>query len=215
MPLLANDERERAARFRFDHLRHSFVIARAALRCLVGRYLGLHPADVEFRYGSRGKPSVPSEFGIQFNTSHSGGLVVAAFAAGIPLGIDVELLRPMPDANDLASRFFCAEEAEELAALPASQRDAAFFNCWTRKEAYIKAIGDGLSAPLDGFRVTLRPGDSARFIHISRDTTAAAEWTLQDLRTTDGYKAALAYRDRRRTVQMFPAIDSAEFTAAI
>ena len=215
MPLLADNERERATRFRFDHLRYSFVIRRAVLRCLMGRYLGLNPAEVEFCYGSRGKPSVASEFGIEFNTSHSVGLVVAAFAAGTPLGVDVELIHRMADADDIPKRFFCTEEADELAALALGQRDAAFFSCWTRKEAYLKAIGDGLAAPLDGFRVTVRPGDSARFVHISKESGAAAEWNLEDLRLAHGYKAALAYRGRPRAVRLFPTINCPELIVAI
>jgi 4'-phosphopantetheinyl transferase len=120
-----------------------------------------------------------------------------------------------PDAEDIAGRFFCAEEAEELAEVPSGERDVTFFNCWTRKEAHIKAIGNGLSEPLDSFRVTLHPGDSARMVHISRDTNAAAEWTLHDLPVTDGNNAALEYRDRRRKIRLHPAIDSSVFTAAI
>ncbi len=111
---------------------------------------------------------------------------------------------------NIADHFFCPEEAAELQSLTASERTRAFFTCWTRKEAYIKAIGDGVSAPLDSFRVTLRPNQPARFIHLGHDTTAAAAWTLHDLRFDPNYAAALAYRDLARPVIVFPVMDPAE-----
>jgi 4'-phosphopantetheinyl transferase len=201
---LAKDELDRADRFRFAHLRESFVIARAGLRCLLGRYLDICPADLRFIYGSKGKPALESAAGVQFNMTHSGRLAAVAITANCPIGVDLELIRPLPDMQQIAARFFCSEEAAEIMMLPASERELAFFRCWTRKEAYIKAIGDGLSAPLDGFRVTMQPGAPARFVHIGHDTNAANAWTLHDLCFAPDYAAALAYRGPQRSLSIFP-----------
>lgn len=202
-PVLAADEKERAARFRLDRLRHSFVITRGVLRCLLARYANLHPAGIRFACGPKGKPALASAAGIEFNATHSGGSALFAFAKGCHVGVDLELMRPITGAQDIAERFFCPEEAAEIGSLPPAERERAFFRCWTRKEAYLKAVGDGLSAPLNGFRVTLRPGEPARVVHIAHDTYAAQAWTLDDLGPAAGYLAALAYRDRRRSVSTF------------
>lgn len=209
--VLTSDEMDRAARFRFDGLRHSYVIARGTLRSLLGRYLDVPPASVRLNYGSRGKPALPSDAGLEFNTTHSGGLAAFAFTVGCPIGVDVEQIRPLTELNDIASRFFCREEAAEILSLPPSERERAFFLCWTRKEAYIKAIGDGLSTPLDDFRVTLRDHETARLVHLGQDIDAARAWTLEDLGLASGYAAALAYHDRQRSLSVFPIADAAEF----
>jgi 4'-phosphopantetheinyl transferase len=208
-PVLVRGERDRAAGFRFDHLRRSFVIARGALRCLLGRYLDLDPASIRFNYGSKGKPAVASAAGIEFNATHSGGLAAFAFTVGCQIGVDLEQIRPLTEMQHIADRFFCPEEAAEIRSLPPSERERAFFCCWTRKEAYIKAIGDGLSAPLDKFRVTLQPNEAARFIHLAHDIIAAKAWTLHDLCLASVYAAALAYRDRQRSLSVFPIVDPA------
>ncbi|HEX4593379.1 MAG TPA: 4'-phosphopantetheinyl transferase superfamily protein [Bryobacteraceae bacterium] len=201
--LLAPDETDRAARFKFEHLRHSFILARGALRILLGRYVNTSPADLIFTYGSNGKPALAPPARVQFNASHSGGLALFAFAMDCEIGIDVEAVRAMPDMENIAKRFFCDEEAAELMSLPAEERDRGFYLCWTRKEAYIKATGEGLSAPLDAFRVTLRPGDPARVVHLAGDPTAARAWTLHDLALDKRYAAALAYRDAARPIETF------------
>ncbi len=200
--LLSEDERERAARFRFEHLRYSFTCARGALRVLLGGYLGIAAAAVEFGYGSNGKPFLKSGDSIRFNASHSGDWAVFAFASGCDVGIDVEKVRPLPDMADIARNYFCRAEWEALMSLPAEEREAAFFRCWTRKEAYIKATGEGLSAPLDAFQVTLDADAPARFLHIGHDESAAAEWTLEDLRVAPGYAAALACRGTQRRISI-------------
>jgi 4'-phosphopantetheinyl transferase len=214
LPILAPDEKERAARFRFDRLQHSFVVTRGVLRCLLACYVDVPPGGIRFAYGAKGKPALASAAGIEFNATHSGGFAMFAFAIGCRVGVDVELMRPMAGAADIAERFFCPEEAAEIGSLPLGERERAFFRCWTRKEAYIKAIGDGLSAPLDGFRVTLRPGEPARLVHIAHDTDAAQAWTLDDLGPAAGYMAALAYRDRRRSLSTFPIHDPARLLDA-
>jgi 4'-phosphopantetheinyl transferase len=208
--VLAPDEKARADQFRFSHLRRSFVLARGALRILLGCYLDVSPASIRFTYGSRGKPALARPARVDFNASHSGGLAVFAFTAGCELGVDVEQIRPIQNMQRIADQFFCPEEAAELMSLTASQRERSFYLCWTRKEAYIKAIGDGLSAPLDGFRVTLEHGQPARFIHIANDVNSAKAWTLHDLPLAPGYAAALAYRGAGRPVAVSQIIDPAE-----
>jgi 4'-phosphopantetheinyl transferase len=208
-PALAVDEKDRAARLHFDHLRQSFVITRGVLRGLLGCYLRLHPARIRFKYGSKGKPTLASGGNIEFNATHSGGRAMFAFTMGCQIGVDLELMRPLAETQQIADRFFCPEEAAEIRSLPPSEREHAFFRCWTRKEAYIKAIGDGLSAPLDDFRVTLHPNEPARFVYIATD--AARTWTLHDLSAAPDYAAALAYRDRERSLSAFPIVDPAEF----
>jgi 4'-phosphopantetheinyl transferase len=127
------------------------------------------------------------------------------------VGIDLERLRPIADTAEIARRYFCPEEAAEILSLPPDERDAAFFRCWTRKEAYIKAIGDGLSCPLDSFQVSIEADAQPRIVHIAGDRTAAAIWTLHDLPLAPDYVAALAYRDRPRVVSVFPIDDLAGF----
>jgi len=202
--LLAPDETDRAGRFRFVHLQQSFILARGALRVLLGRYLNTAPGRIQFSYGSKGKPALAGLNRLQFNATHSGDLALFAFTMDCEIGVDVEQIRPMPDIEDVAKRFFCAEESAELMSLPAGQREHGFFLCWTRKEAYIKATGDGLSTPLDAFRVTLRPDEPAAMVHLERDPIAAHAWTLQDVSPAPGYAAALAYRDAPRPLETFP-----------
>ena len=205
--LLSPDEKERAARFRFEHLRHSFVIARGVLRVLLGGYLGISPASVQFVYNLKGKPTLPAPAFLEFNASHAGGLAVFAFTTACEVGVDVEQIRPLTDMQDIANRFFCPGEAAELLSLNESQREHAFFLCWTRKEAYIKAIGEGLSAPLDSFRVNIEPGAPARFVELPLD---AGAWTLHDLQLASDYAAALAYHDTERPVAILRLNDPAE-----
>jgi len=211
-PLLAPDEMDRAGRFRFERLQRSFILARGTLRILLGRYLNTAPGDIEFSYGSKGKPALaapglPQFNALQFNASHSGDLALFAFAMDCEVGVDVEAIRPMLDIENVAKRFFCAEETAELMSLPAGQREHGFFLCWTRKEAYIKATGDGLSTPLDAFRVSLRPSEAPALVHLERDPIAAQAWTLHDLTPAPGYAAALAYRDSPRQLETFPFLN--------
>jgi 4'-phosphopantetheinyl transferase len=196
--VLSPDERARVSRFKFPQLSQAFALSRGALRLLLSRYLDVHPSSVQFEYGPQGKPRVSAQTSLEFNTSHSGGLTLFAFTRNCPIGIDVERIRAIPDLQDIALRFFCVAESTELTALAPAQRERAFFLCWTRKEAYIKAIGQGLSAPLDGFRVNLDPAEPAQFLHLPVPETQT--WTLTNLAVDPGYAAALAYPDSQREV---------------
>jgi 4'-phosphopantetheinyl transferase len=207
---LAPDEKDRAGRFRFSHLRRAFVSIRGALRCLLGRYLNLEPASIGFNYASKGKPALATAAGLEFNIAHSGSLAVFAFTANCQIGVDLEHVRPLRESQQIADQFFCKEEAAEIASFESSERDRAFFSCWTRKEAYIKATGDGLSVPLSDFRVALQPHEPIRFVHLAKDANAAKAWTLHDLRLASDYAAALTYRDRPRPILVFPSIHAAD-----
>ncbi|HEV2864427.1 MAG TPA: 4'-phosphopantetheinyl transferase superfamily protein [Pyrinomonadaceae bacterium] len=193
---LSPEELERAARFHFRKDRDSFVVARGALRDILGRYLGVPPRRVRFTYGEFGKPALAAEtcggLPLSFNLSHSHELACCAVACGREVGVDVEHLREGVEVLSLAGHFFSRAEVAALGALPPEQRLRGFFNCWTRKEAYIKARGEGLSHPLDAFTVSLEPGSRAALLSTERDPAEAARWTLTDLPVGDDYAAALA-----------------------
>jgi 4'-phosphopantetheinyl transferase len=207
--VLVPRERDHSAKYRFDHLRVRYILATGALRIMLGRYLHLAPDRVQFRYGSKGKPSL-AEASHQFNMSHSGELALFGFTLECELGVDIERMRPVDDMFGIAKGAFCPEETAELHALPVQLRQKGFFSLWTRKEAYIKAIGMGLYAPLDGFRVSLIPGHPARMLHINQDPLAANAWKLHDLEVHPEYCAAVAYRDDERPLSLFPVVNPEE-----
>ena len=209
--LLAPDEIARANRFLGEHLRSAYVAAHGALRILLGRYAGIAPRDVRLTCGAQGKPALAPPAGVGFNLSHSGHLATFAFALDCELGIDVEHERPVADLQAIAARFFSPDEALELSGVhPAAERERAFFRCWTRKEAYVKAVGTGLSTPLDSFRVTLRTGEPPRLMGVGGDRRGLEDWNLHALAPAPGYVAALAYRGARRPVHVFPVQGAAE-----
>jgi 4'-phosphopantetheinyl transferase len=211
LPVLSADESSRADRFRFTKLRDSFVLTRGVLRYLLGRYLSALPASLRFSYGPKGKPALADNSRIHFNLSHSGEMAVIALTYDCAIGVDIEQLRPMTDMQEIAERFFCPEEAAEILSVPAPGREEAFFRCWTRKEAYIKAVGVGLSVPLESFRVTVRPNLPASLIHIGRDTDATEGWILRDLSLRKGYEAAVAYAGRERELSVSAIEDPVRF----
>jgi 4'-phosphopantetheinyl transferase len=189
---LSEEELERAGRFYFAHLRVSYVIAHGVLRCLLASYLGARPRELQFSYNQQGKPRLAQEnCDLRFNLSHSGAMAAVAVAAGCELGVDVEQIRAMEDMFGIARRFFSAAECEDLEAVREMERETAFFDCWTRKEAYIKAIGGGLSIPLDSFRVTLRAGEPPRLL--SNREGDAERWNFWELEPGAGYRGAVAY----------------------
>ena len=193
--LLAPDEQTRARRFHFERDKNTFVITRGILRTLLGRYVNLLPRQIQFAYSAHGKPTLPPPPTIsvcQFNVSHTQGVALFAFCRQTPVGVDVERIRPLPDAPQIAARFFSPSENKSFLTVPAAQRDEAFFNCWTRKEAFIKAVGDGLSYPLDAFDVAFKPGEPARFLHIQGSAEEAACWSLFAFAPAADYVGATA-----------------------
>lgn len=192
--LLSQDEAERARRFRFQRDRDKFVRVRASLRIILSGYMGIGPAQIEFGYRTAGKPYLPDGVGadgLHFNVSHSGEMALVAVGFGREVGVDIEHVRQIVDLHDIAKRFFSHREVAELFSLPADQQTIAFFNCWTRKEAYVKAIGAGLGFPLDAFDVSLRPEEPAALIEVRDDPAERKHWTLQDVSPKNGYTAAL------------------------
>src|SRR5207245_6672996 len=163
--LLSNEERARAERFRSSRARTEFIVARAGLRSILSRYLDVGPAGMQFRYAAQGKPClafVEEQAPLHFNVSHSHGLAVYAVTTGCDVGVDVEKVRASVATERIARRYFSEREVADFLRVQPEQRCRAFFNCWTRKEAYLKARGSGLAAPLDQFDVTLTPGQPAK-----------------------------------------------------
>ena len=207
---LSSNERDRAERYRFENLRRSSILSRGALRILLAHYLGCSPNEIELICGPKGKPALKNSSRIRFNVSHSGQMAVFAFTVDCELGVDVEQLRKFDNTELIATRYFSSAEASELLSLKPSDRSLAFFRCWTRKEAYVKAIGDGLAIPLDRFQVTLLPGVPARFVQIAGDKGTAKDWTLHDLAVGPDYVGALAYQDNPRPITVRPAVRADE-----
>jgi len=202
---LSADEAERAARFRFEKHRRAFVLGRAVLRALAANYLRIAPMDVSFTYGPKGKPALAgAPCPLDFNVSNSGDLAAYAFTLNCEIGVDVEYRRRMADIEAIARRFFAPAEVAEFMALAETDRREGFFNCWTRKEAYIKAVGDGLSVPLDSFRVTLQPGVAARMVELEGSSSAAERWTLHAFTPAPDYAGAIAYPDHERPLIVQP-----------
>jgi 4'-phosphopantetheinyl transferase len=194
---LSAGEHERAGRFHFDRDRLQFSATRAVLRRLLAAYGGCEPLALEFTAGANGKPALAGTAPLAFNVSHSGSCAVVALSRRGELGVDIEAERPLDDRDALAAQFFSADESARLGALDPSLRDRAFFTCWSRKEAYVKAVGDGLSYPLDAFDVTFAPAEPAR-LSVPGDPPEAARWSLEALPASAGYAAALVTEGRRR-----------------
>jgi 4'-phosphopantetheinyl transferase len=191
---LTSDEKARADRFFFQRDRKSFVITRGILRELLARYLNRTPPQLEFDYNPQGKPFLHSDLigrPVQFNVSHSHGLALFAFSVGRHLGVDIELIRPNSAGDEIAERYFSPQEVMELRALPLRLRDEGFFLCWTRKEAYVKARGEGLHIPLVSFHVSLTPGQPERL-----QSPDSSNWSLLSLRPSPEHVGALVGEGR-------------------
>jgi 4'-phosphopantetheinyl transferase len=194
---LSYEERLRASRFCFERDRHRFIVVRARLRHLLASRLGMRPDAVELVYGPRGKPELSrslADADLCFNVSHSEDLAVYAFSRGREVGVDIETVRELRDADEIAARFFSPRENEAYLALDLRDRPAGFFNCWTRKEAFIKALGDGLHYPLDRFDVSLAPGDPARILRVEAVTGEQCGWALHGFMPGPGLAGAIVVR---------------------
>ena len=199
LALLSADERERAQRFHFSRDRLRFIAVRGLLRRLIGTYLNVPAPSVTFSYGERGKPVLGPEAGyggLRFNVSHSGRLALLAFARGRDVGIDVEQERPFPGMLEIAARYFSAGENAALRRLPPEDRARAFFRCWVRKEAFVKAAGHGLTLPLGAFEVSIDPERPAMLLGVEGDADAPNRWLLEDLDAAPGYASALVAEGR-------------------
>ncbi len=192
---LAADEQARAERFHFERDREHFVVARGVIRAILGRYLKQAPECLSFCYSSHGKPALAGDSGgdaIHFNVSHSHGIALYAVTRGREVGIDLERIRSNLAVAEIAERFFSRREVAMLRTLPTEEQREAFFRFWTRKEACLKARGEGLSLPLDQIDVSLAPGEPDAVPGTQRDPSEASRWSLQELAPGPGYVAALA-----------------------
>ncbi|MGA9393036.1 MAG: 4'-phosphopantetheinyl transferase superfamily protein [Candidatus Sulfotelmatobacter sp.] len=187
---LSTDEKERANRFFFPADRNGFIVTRGILREMLGKYVNRAPGELEFDYGPNGKPSLRTDAQLQFNISHSQGIALLAFSLGRRLGVDVEFIREIA-GEEISEHYFSPQEVAELRSLPPPLRDEGFFLCWTRKEAYVKARGEGLHVPLNSFRVTLTPGKPEQL-----RTTDGLQWSLHSLSPDAHYVGAVVGEGR-------------------
>lgn len=197
--ILSNEERERASRFYFAKDREQSVCARAILRLILAPLLNLDASKITFNTTKYGKLYLPHDINtqsIQFNLSHSHEIIVYALTLHTLIGVDVEYPKHNIDYDGIAKRFFSSNECKQLKALLENEKQMAFYNAWTRKEAYIKAIGEGLSHPLDTFDVTLLPHEPARLTRLAKQPELLAEWTLDKFTPFHGYYGAYALRQK-------------------
>lgn len=199
--LLSSGERQRASRIRSDRARERFIVARARLRQLLGNRLHVRPESVELTTGPHGKPALRPGFGdadLRFNVAHCDD--VAAYALGgeeaEEVGIDIEAVRVLNEADQLAGRFFSDAEQTAYRALEPAERPQGFFNCWTRKEAFIKAQGEGFGYPLDRFDVSLVPGETARLLRVGDKAGDACGWRMMSFSPAPGFVGAVVTKRR-------------------
>ena len=190
---LVPEEIGRALRFCSANDRRHFIVARGVLRSILGFYLDVEPRQIEFCYGASGKPAIGAPVcsdTLSFNLSHSAGLAVYAVTRKRQIGIDVERVRPLPECDEIATRFFSPGEAKVIRAVPSELKNETFFRCWTRKEAYIKATGEGLSLPLHLFHVSLSTAGRTALV-TAPDPSERYRWSLQEFEPAPGYISAL------------------------
>jgi 4'-phosphopantetheinyl transferase len=189
--LLSEEEHERASRYRVELARNAFILTRSTLRVLLGAYLCQSPRSIRFGLTRYGKPFLDAGSDLDFNVSHTEGLAELAFVRERRIGIDVERIRSQPDALQLARRFFSEREQQQLESLPADKLTAAFLRCWTRKEAYIKARGEGLSLPLNQFDVSVEANPRRILVATRPDPDEAQRWLLRDVPVPSHYVSAV------------------------
>lgn len=196
-------EIQKANRFRFPHHRHRYIVARSALRIILGRYLHLHPSEIEFNYSAKGKPSLanPKTQDLQFNMSHSETIALYGITSDCPIGVDIEHLRPMKDAIQLAQRFFCPSEYETIKRLTAENIENAFFKAWTAKEAFLKATGEGLGGGLDQIEIELN-SEPIRFVSIAGEVNNIMNWSLVSVMPAESYLGAVVV-PKKMNLQQF------------
>jgi len=201
---LSLSEQVTAERFSFRRDRDRFIIRRGRLRAILGRYLATDSSRLQFNYGGGGKPALAPPYRdtqLRFNVSRSDGLVLYAITRGREVGVDLEQIQPAIAQERIPEHFFSAREVAALRALPAGEQVEAFFACWTRKEAYVKARGEGLALRLDWFDVSLAPGEPAALLRTVGDAEEAFRWSLHALAPARGYAAALAVEEPAGTLK--------------
>ncbi len=201
---LSADETERAYKFKFEKHQNRFKAGRGALRQIFAPYLRANPVDLRFDYSTNGKPVLTGDLastGLHFNLAHSEDVALVAVTHIGNVGVDVERVRPVDNVDHLVARFFSARENEVFQKVPDAEKPAAFFNLWTRKEALLKATGEGITRALSLVEVSFLPGESARLLAIAGDTAKAAEWSLRDFSPAKGFAGAVAIQAQNIQVQ--------------
>lgn len=199
--ILEDTEKERALSFRFGKDRDCFIIARGVLRNLLGTYLQMAPDQVTFQLGDHGKPYVNHPSQIRFNISHSGDTILLGFVQKHRIGIDIEYTKRKVAVKKIAKLFFAEEEVTSLCRLDQAYHTQAFYNCWTRKEAFIKAVGSGLSFPLDQFVVSLDSTKEATLIDTKWDKKEKYKWTLHTIEPRKDYIGAVSVKGNVSDIQ--------------
>ena len=192
--LLSQDERQRTVRYHRPSDRDRFIVGRGILRKIISAYLGLSPGELKFTYNEYGKPAVSVDQNIRalnFNLSHSNEMILYAVTRGRVVGIDIEYIREDFATIEIAERFFSKDEVAALKSLPPDLRSKGFFNCWTRKESFIKAKGMGVSYPLDRFTVSLAPDEPPALLNVYGDEHELASWQMYELKVGEDYAASL------------------------
>jgi len=193
--ILSKEEKERSSRFHFDIDHKRFSVTRSLLKKYLGKIISRPPREIHFKFNKYGKPELlnsPKE--IHFNVTHSGNLGMIAITDLAPIGIDVEQFRSEMTTGDIAKRFFSKMEVEAFLELEENEKLQGFFNCWTRKEAFIKAVGKGLSLPLNTFDVSLKPNEPAQLLAVRYKNETSKDWTLTDIKLDHGYASAFIIR---------------------
>jgi 4'-phosphopantetheinyl transferase len=193
--ILSHEERSKATRFYYEQDRNRFIVSHGILRMILSHYLVEDPVRIEICYPARGKPYLASVSGgdaPRFNVSHSYNLALLAFAQGREVGVDLEYIDPIQNIELIATRLFSADEQAAFQALPNSQKLKALYACWTRKEAYLKAIGAGLTRPLENIEVSFAPDEPAQLLETLDDVGDSGKWSLMNLSPAPDFAAALA-----------------------
>ncbi|HVV68411.1 MAG TPA: 4'-phosphopantetheinyl transferase superfamily protein [Gammaproteobacteria bacterium] len=203
LALLSTEEHARALRFKFEHHRRRFIVAKGVLRLILARYIGETPDKISFALSAHGKPELsnPKGYALQFNSSDSNEMALYAISLAEPVGVDIESIQKHIEAEAIAERFFSDHEIKELSALSPPQKTSAFFNIWTRKEAFIKALGLGLSFPLKDFDVS--SGELAALLAVRNGGYIAEEWSLFNLKPGLDYAGAAAIKGHNKILKLW------------